>query len=587
MATATQPDPAPPDPMDDPILRQRVELGKDFAFHLLKAIKQIGMYRHAEAKFPEFLEKAHQAITAYTTDHGALSLKVEQKNLALYGQSLFAEDTALPYKFFRDGIRQLIFRPELTIEELVAFTMIALSDVERGAEDVLAQLWKAAMEHIEYIVVEGFKMDDSSEEEVQVEVDKIVNYLHGRLRSNSDDFLRFARVSTDDLDNRLEGVEQIRGAVIVGATADDTLKAKVQKEIEEEEGQRLFPKLVGAVFQVVEGGVDDAALLEEMFIQLLDAMLLQEDFATINQVVLKLRAMEQKAGENSSIQRLREAFVSKMGEEQRLTRVGEILRSSKPKSPSDIVRYINSLDGIMVPTLLSVLETIEIPENRVLLCDVLASFAKEIPDPFVNRIGSERPQTVRDMVYILEKTGHPDRFKMFGQVLRSKNLALKLDILQIIARGKTGECRKLIAEALNDVHPQVRIVAARVLPELDREKAYVDLMRVVKDPSFGKKSADERAALYSAVGATGLPGAISMMTQLLQAKPTLFNKQRVLEDKLLAVQGLQGACTIATFKLLQEITEDKGQPPEVVSAARKAMYITKKALFGDQPASGG
>ncbi len=49
------------------------------------------------------------------------------------------------------------------------------------------------------------------------------------------------------------------------------------------------------------------------------------------------------------------------------------------------------------------LETIELPENRLLLCDVLANFAQEVPQPFVQRLESERPQTVRDMVYILEK----------------------------------------------------------------------------------------------------------------------------------------------------------------------------------------
>src|SRR5438445_8086417 len=43
---------------------------------------------------------------------------------------------------------------------------------------------------------------------------------------------------------------------------------------------------------------------EEMFLQLLDAMLLQEDFTTISQLVLKLRAMQQRQGENSALGKL-------------------------------------------------------------------------------------------------------------------------------------------------------------------------------------------------------------------------------------------------------------------------------------------
>jgi hypothetical protein len=563
-----------------PEAREKVELAKTFAFHLIKGIKQIGMYRHNEARFPEFLAKALEAVAVYNEKFGPLSMKVEQQNLTLYGESLFSEDTPLPYKFFRDGIRQLIFRPGLQIEELVTFTLIALSEPERGAEDVLAQLWRASMEHVEYVVVEGFSMDNTSEEEVQVEVDKVVGYLYSRLQTNSDDYLRFARVSAEDLDSKLDGVEQIRGLVVSGRHASDELKAKLQREVMEEENARLFPKLVSAVFQVVEGGVEDAALLEEIFVQLLDMLLIQDDFATINQIVLKLRALSQRDS-GDGLTKLMDTFLHKMGEEQRLMRLGEALKAARPRNPADVTRYLQALDRDAIIPLLGVLETIEVPENRVLLCDVLAGFAREVPEPFVARLVSDRPQTVRDMVYILEKSNHPERIKMFGQVLKSPNLVVKLEVLNIIGRGRTGEARRMIADALNDPISQVRILAAKLLPEFDRDKAFADLVRVARDAAFEKKTPDERAAFYAAIGATGTPGALSMMQQILAVKPSLLNKKRVLDDKLLAIHGLAGACSIQAYKLLQGVVEDKSQPLEVLTAARKAMYQTRKTLFGD------
>ncbi|QSQ26885.1 HEAT repeat domain-containing protein [Pyxidicoccus parkwayensis] len=563
-----------------PEAKEKVELAKTFTFHLLKGIKQIGMYRHNESRFPEFLSKALEAVQAYSDKFGPLSMKVEQQNLVLFGEPLFTEDTPLPYKFFRDGIRQLIFRPGLLVEELVTFTMIALSEPERGAEDVLAQLWRASMEHVEYVVVEGFSMENASEEEVQVEVDKVVGYLYSRLQTNSDDYLRFARVSAEDLDSKLDGVEQIRGLVVGGRHASDELKAKLQREVMEEENARLFPKLVSAVFQVVEGGVEDATLLEEIFVQLLDMLLIQDDFSTINQIVLKLRALSQRDG-GEGLGRLLQSFLHKMGEEQRLMRMGESLKSTRPKNPADVTRYLQALDRDAILPLLNVLETIEVPENRALLCDVLAGYARELPDPFVMRLVSDRPQTVRDMVYILEKSNHPDRLKMFAQVLKSPNLVVKLEVLNIIGRGRTGEARRMMADALNDPISQVRMLAAKLLPEFDRDKAYADLMRVVRDAAFEKKTSDERVAFYTAVGSTGTPGALAMMQQLLAVKPSLLNKKRVLDDKLLAIHGLGGACSIQGYKLLQTVVEDKSQPLEVLTAARKAMYQTRKTLFGD------
>ncbi|AGC45871.1 hypothetical protein MYSTI_04579 [Myxococcus stipitatus DSM 14675] len=563
-----------------PEVREKVEMARTFAFHLLKGIKQIGMYRHNEARFPEFLGKALESIAQFTEKFGPLSLKVEQQNLMLHGETLFSEDTPLPYKFYRDGIRQLIFRTGLTVEELVTLTLIALSEPERGADDVLAQLWRAGMEHVEYVVVEGFSMDNASEEEVQVEVDKVVGYLYSRLQTNSDDYLRFARVSAEDLDSKLEGVEQIRGLVVSGRHASDELKAKLQREVMEEEGSRLFPKLVSAVFQVVEGGVEDGTLLEEIFVQLLDMLLLQDDFGTVNQIVLKLRALSQKEA-GASLSKLLDSFLHRMGEEQRLMRLGESLKGARPKHPADVTRYLQALSRDSIIPLLTVLETLEIPENRALLCDVLATFARDMPEPFVARLTSERPQTVRDMVYVLEKSNHPERIKMFGQVLKSPNLVVKLEVLGIIGRGRTGEARRLVTEALTDTVSQVRMLAARLLPEFDRDKAFSDLMRIVREPGFEKRTPDERAAFYTAVGATGTPGALSHMQQLLTVKPSLLNRKRVLDDKLLAVAGLAGACSIQSYKMLQVLIEDRTQPVDLLTAARKAMYQTRKTLFGD------
>jgi hypothetical protein len=310
-------------------------------------------------------------------------------------------------------------------------------------------------------------------------------------------------------------------------------------------------------------------------------MLLQEDFALINQVVLKLKAMEQRAGKDSAIGQLLTAFVSRMGEEQRVNRVADVLKFSKLKHPQDMVRYLSNLGRETSTLLLDVLEVLELPENRTLLCDVLVPVAKEYPEPFVDRIRStDRPQLQRDLVYILDRSNHPEKLKFFQSLLKSKNLALKLEVMSIIARGRTGEARNMIASMLTDPTMQVRIQAARVLPEFDREKAFAELMKLIKEKDFEDKKPEEKEALYIAIGSTGLGGAIAYFSQLLQTKAGLFNKQKVIADKLLAVAGLGGAPTIQNAKLLQEVADDKSQPPEVVKGARMHLARVRKQLFG-------
>ncbi|PZR16183.1 MAG: hypothetical protein DI536_07225 [Archangium gephyra] len=569
--------------MADPNVRKQVEAGRQVAYHLLKGLKMISMYRHNESKYGEYLTKAWEALKAYTAQYQQLNLRVEITNFTIAKQDLFTEENPMPYKFFKDGIRQIIFRDGFTLEELTTFTTIALSDPDRGADDINAQLWRAQMPNFEYIMVEGFKVDEMSEEEVQVEVDKVVDYLQRRLRTNSDDYIRFARLSEQDLEMQMDNIDQMRGVVITGVTATPELKANLQREVHEEENQRLFPKLISAVFQVVENGVTDAALLGEMFSQLLDAMLLQEDFAIINQVVLKLRAMEQRAGTDSSIGELLRGFLARMGEEQRLNRIGEIIKYARLKNPPEVVKYLTNVSADAVPALLNTLEVVQLPENRTLLNDVLVSFAKQNPDIFVDKLrNTDKPQMQRDMVYVLDRSNHPDKLKFFGTILKTKNLALKLEVMSIIARGRTGEARKLISALMEDDTQQVRLQAARVLPEFDREKAYLDLLRLVKEKSFEDKKPEEKEGFYAALGSTGMPGAIQFFQQVLSQKSGLFNKQKLLADKTLAIAGLSGAATIQTAKLLQEIVDDKSQPPEVTNVARLHLARVKKALFGNE-----
>jgi hypothetical protein len=569
-------------PLDDPRTKAQLEAAQGIAFYLLKSMKQINIYRHAELKFPEFLEKTWQAIKDYHATYGPLQFTIELTNFSLFKVELFSEDNPLSYKLYKDGIRRVILQPGLTLDELVRLVMICLSDPDRGAEEINSQLWAAQIKHVEYIMYDGFHMDEFDEEEIQVEVDKIIEYLQQRLRSNNEDYLRFARVTEQDLEMKLDDIEQMKGVVVTGATATPEYKAQMQKDIAEEQTQRLFPKLVSAVFQVVESGVDDPEVLEEMFLQLLDAMLLQEDFATIGQLVLKLRAMEQRHGKDSPIAQMLHKFVAKMGEEQRLSRIGDVLKTSRPKHPQDIARYLGDLDPSVTPMLLEVLEGIEVADNRKLLIDVLVPFARATPRPFVDRLQSDRPQTVRDMITVLDRSNHPDKIRFFAEVLKTPNLVMKLEVINIIAKGRTGEARSMIASCLTDTNMQVRVAAARALPEFDREAAYADIQRVIKDPTFTKKEAGEQEAFYTALGSTNVPAALAYFQELLHRKSTLFTKGKVLEDKLHAVHGLVGACTIETVKLLTELAEDATQPPEVNGAAKVGLVKTKAQMFGDK-----
>ncbi len=571
--------------------RQQVDAVREIFVQFLKGSKSIGLYRHNTPRFPEFMQKTFDLLTAYLEGHEALTIKVETSTFALYGQPLLPADadSRMPYKFHQEGIRHLVFRRGLTLDELVKFALITATnfdDAKNRGQDVLSLLWAAAFEHLEYLVVQGFAVSDMSEEEVQVEVDKIVTYLYRRLRSASQDFMRFAAVSVDDVNLKMEAVDQVRGLVIQGNSITEKLAQQIQAELREDEGAKLLPKLVSVIFSILEDEADPASY-QDIFSQLLDAMLLQEDFGTVNQLLVKLRALERKPDKAESVRQLRTFVLGKMGEPERLNRIVEILRATPPAQPQEIQRYLSALDTDAVVPLLEGLDSIELAENRRLLCDALAVVGGRTPEPFVSRLASPKSALVRDMIYIIEKLDVPDRARLFEPALRNPNLAVRLEALAAIGKGRSEAARTLIVAAMKDGNAQVRVQAAKSLVQFNAERGFQELAKLVKTPDFGKRDAAEKRATYGAMGASEQPAAIALFAQLLQQKAGLLNKRKIAEEKLFAIAGLAECPAIASYKLLQAEAENAGNEEDVLSEARKAMFKVQRKLFGDAQGQGG
>lgn len=575
-------------PLQDPENLQRYQQAREVFLNLVKGIKQINLYQHATGKYAEFLGRAHASLAGWTETHGPLNVKVDSGNFFLFKEPLLDEGD-FSYRFFRDGIRNLVFRPGLTLDELVQFTLIAIKNYdapEHHGEDIVQNLWQASFSNIEYIIVEGFKIGDMSEEAVQVEVDKIVSYLYGRLRSTSEDFLRFARVSAEDLETKLDNIDQVRGAVIAGESATQKLRELMEEELRLDEQERLLGKLVVAIFQVLEeGGVEDRATLEELFVQLLDALLMQEDFAAINSILVKFRSLERDPRRQAQIRDLRSFFLAKMGEGERLQRIGQILQNSKIKSPQDVLRYLSQLDAGSVVPLLDVLDVVTNNEHRSILVDALSSIGRDLIDPFVMRLQSDKSQLVRDMLTIIERLDPPNKLEIYGQVLKHPSLPVKLEAFGVVSKSRTEQCRRFVVEALGDGNQQLRILAARALPNYGGEKALADLIKIAKAPEFEKKAWEEKANFYQAMGMTQLPAAMQYF-QFLLAQKSLFQRAKIREGKLLAIAGLGACVALASYKILQGEVENKANEPEVLTAARRSMYEVKKQLFGEQPVEG-
>lgn len=560
----------------------RSSAAREFFAQLRKGAKAIAMYRHNPSRFADILKPSHGALTT-ALEPGPLVVRVTAEAFVAEEQEVWQADGGenVPFRFYREGIRQLVLRPGLSEEELGKLVLILLTPTERTGEEILGQLWAASFEHVDYVAVDGFKVDEMSESEVHVEIDKLVDYLAARLRGDSEDTVAFARISAADLDLKLEGIDQLRGGIFDGDGVTESFKGRLQKELARDEREKLPARVVSLLeLQLRDGAVDPAGALE-LLTQLVDGALLYEDFSP---VVRSLDALARVAGAPGPGQQQAESLQARLGErlaeDARLRRLGEILKHNPSLDPASVGRYLSAIGAESVPALLDVLETLDQGPIRGPFVEALARLAPQKPELLAGRLENANSASVRDLIAIVVRGNFPDGARYLQAALRNPNPQVKVAVVSELGASPRPEmAHRFVLEASVDKNSAVRAAAFRSMVQLSPGRAAQDLLRLPKLPDWEKRDAAERELIHVCIGQTQRTEALAYLQGLLMQKKNLLNAKKVLEGKLQAIAGLQAMATLHAFKILQGVAADAKEEDEVVAAARKSMYAVKKVLF--------
>lgn len=555
---------------------------------LLKGIKNIGIYRHAENRYPEYLEPAHRLLTQFLEEHESLPLRLEPFSLKYRGQPIYEDEDRenLTYKFYRDGVRYLIFRRGIPVEELLNFVLLAMERFNERLlfqEDMVTRLWKQDLRYIEHIVVEGFGFGDMSEEEVEIEVEKIIGFLKQQLAAHGDDVARFARLSVEDLELRLDDVEQIRGGVVSGRTATPQDRSRTQDELIYEQKKRTFAKMVLILFQILEleARTEDYEMLNEAFTQVLDSLLVSEDIRGAVALLLRFGAIRQRqlAPERAEmVESLEESIRARMLEPQRLQSVANYLTLSRELDVDAVQTYLEACGEAEIPHLLDMLVSIERPDARKILIEVLARVGKDKVGTFAAELANNSSNVVRDMLEIIHLISPPGKLGYIAKTLEHPNLVIRLEGLKQFAKSKEPESLRYLEKAAQDSDIQMRIGAYRALAQRNPKRAADFFVRLMRAESFSARDHREKLTVATALGETRQDTALQFFDQVFSQKSNLFQRSKLQEMKNLAIVGLAAFKDVRAFKILAREVQNRSNGKEVMQAAHKAALRLREEL---------
>ncbi len=564
---------------------------------LLKGIKNIGIYRHAETRFPEYLQPAHNALTEFLEEVQVLPLRVQPFTLS-YRKHVIYEDNDkenLTYKFYKDGLRYLIFRRGLPAEELLRFVMLAMSSFSDAAlfhEDMVTRLWKEDFSCIEHVVVEGFGFGDLSEEEVEIEVEKIIGYLRKQLAAKGTDITRFARLSADDLELELNELDQVRGGIISGRTATPDDKTLVQEELYHEVKSRLFAKMVLILFQILEleSLPDDGDMMLDAITQVLDTLLVSED---IKGAVALLQRFDQilkrpmPEERQQMVRRIGESFKRRMVESHRLDAVAQYLALNRSLDRAAVFAYLSVAGEDELIPLVDMLASMERLDARLVLIDVLAKKGRNHVEIFARRLDHNSSNVVKDMLAIIDQINPPHRLQLIAKCLEHPNIMIRLEGLKHLAKSKEETALKYIERSMVDPDIQMRLGAYRALAQRNPQRAAPLFVKAMQADDYLSKDVRERTMLAAALGETRTQLALDYFASLFAPKGGLFNRSKVNDYKMMAVVGLAQIKSVASFKVLAREVQNRNNTKEVMQAAHKAALKLKTEILASQGADNG
>ncbi len=134
-------------------------------------------------------------------------------------------------------------------------------------------------------------------------------------------------------------------------------------------------------------------------------------------------------------------------------------------------------------------------------------------------------------------------------------------------------------KALSDDDMQMRIMAARMLPNYDLSLATRTLLAICSLPDFNKRHAKEQSAIYAALASTNTADAMEWFREQLRAS-SLISKKKLSEAKRIVVNGLALSGSIAAFKLLKAELEAGIKEEDVAQAAERACGKLRERLLG-------
>lgn len=541
-----------------------------------KALRAFQLYDDNNPVRHRFVESLRQAFTGLWNELDSLRLGIEEDRILAGEQEVYRSDNradSLAFLFFKDGVREITFRPGIEGDELERFLGVlqrARKLLPEG-DDLLTVLWEEELEHFGYqyidFLAEGVELPVKGPGNSESDLKKVLD----------------AEDAEEDEDAEEESGEQ--GAAEPAAktvSKDDfnptlysldpremqTLKTELQKELKRD----LRMDVLAALFDRLEepGRPERQSEILGILATLLPNFLSRGGLVAATHVLHELRKLEATPGlfddrrkaESSRIldEVSRPEFITEM--------IQALYDGTIRASPQQLANFLQFLRAGALAPLLRATETVGHKELQTVLRKATQGIAERNRGAVVRLLAEADPVVASGAARLAGEMQITEAGPALADLLAHPDPSVRLAAVEAAASLKASTAAGALQHTLDDPDREVRIAAARALGSLRYGPAAGRLGEIVQEKELRNADISEKVAMFEAYGMVAGERAVALMDKLLNGKGFL-GKREPSEIRAAAALGLGRVDDRSAEGALRKAADE--EDPVVRSAVNRAL----------------
>jgi HEAT repeat protein len=515
------PEPGTDDDDDTPSAPDTPELAlvRKLCRALAKSVKASQLYPADNPMCSKFLQELMGCIQETFKIMDVIRLSVGKTKLFFTGEPVLEQegrDESVPGRLFWAGVREISFHAGLTSQEAMKFLHTFRVSAHQEEQDIVSLLWEALFEHITYIAVDDILDMESESDPIPTEFGHdFMNFVDLDMHDLEDEDVEQA---ANEMANEIRSRFNDNDASLFGVSQEE--RDALLAEIEEEESPKILKDVLHIICETLYLETNEAAFVD--LVQVLSGALLaligEGRLSEAAEVVVMLR--ELKDGGETFTPAMAEAVdraVAATYDEPRRQSLARHLDSSRREVMETLDAYVRVLPDTAIAPLCDVLGNLGTPIARRRMVEALAAKAQGNIEPFLGFLRDPRNDLVRNVAGILGQSRNEGALEPLRKLLQHPDFYVRRDGLAALSKLGTGKALGVLADALLDVDPRIRMTAARSLGMAGRSSIPA-LLTSVEDPDFDSRPLTEKRAFYEALGYAGGEDILPVFKRALKRK---------------------------------------------------------------------